>query len=193
MKNIKTYTPIIIIVLISLFFSCQKEHYEIGDITAPTNVQLDYEIVGADGDNPNGDGSGVVNFTVTADNAITYTFDFGDGKNKEIAGDGTCSHMFTITGVNTYNVVVSAVGTGGVSSTALVQLDVLSTFSDDEAVQFLTGGSSKSWYWAADQTGHLGLGPNSNEDGEGYHTWPEWYRAAPWEKSESSLYDCEFI
>jgi hypothetical protein len=70
---------------------------------------------------------------------------------------------------------------------------VLSTFTDLEAIQFLTGGSTKSWYWAADQTGHLGLGPNSLDYGEGNHTWAQWYQAAPWEKSTSSLYDCEFI
>ena len=32
--------------------------------------------------NPNGDGSGKVNFTVNADDALSYTMSFGNGQNK---------------------------------------------------------------------------------------------------------------
>jgi hypothetical protein len=36
---------------------------------------------------------------------------------------------------------------------------VLSDFKDEQAVQFLTGGASKKWYWAQTEVGHLGVGP----------------------------------
>ena len=185
----------ILVTLIGLLFlvnACQKEDYKLGELIAPTNVDLTFQIVGADAEHPDGDGSGVVNFTATADNEITYTFDFGDGKDKQIEASGVTSHQFSINGLFTYNVTVSAVGTGGISSTKTIQVQVFSSFADDEAKQFLTGGSTKSWYWAADQPGHLGLGPNDQVYENGSHTYSAWYAAAPWEKTATSLYECEF-
>jgi hypothetical protein len=40
---------------------------------------------------------------------------------------------------------------GGVATNTTIQVTVLSDFKDEQAVQFLTGGASKKWYWA--QTG----------------------------------------
>ncbi len=175
-----------------IFISCQKDDYEIGALVAPSNVNITYEIVGVDAENPYGDGSGIVNFVATADDEITFNYVFGDGFDT-ISASGVKSHRFSKPGLNTYIVTVFAIGTGGITSNNTVDVEVLSDFSDEEAMLFLTGGSSKSWYWAADQLGHLGLGPNFVEDGNENHTWPSWYQAAPWEKSESSLYDCEFV
>jgi hypothetical protein len=193
MKNINQYGIIFLFGLIIISAGCQKNDYQLGDLVAPTNVTLTYEIVGADAENPNGDGSGKVNFTATADHAITFNFDFGDGKDNEVDGDGKVSHTFSLNGINTFNVTVYAVGTGGITSNKTAQLSVFSSFSDEEALLFLTGGSSKSWYWAADQPGHLGLGPNDQKYDNGNHTYPAWYQAAPWEKSATTLYDCEFV
>lgn len=191
MKSIN-YILLSLIGTLLIISGCQKE-YEMGELKTPTSVTLSYEIVGADDENPNGDGSGLVNFTATANNAITYNFDFGDGKDSEIAADGKITHQFSVNGLNTYNVTVHAVGTGGITSNKSSQLEVFSDFSDDEAVQFLTGGSTKTWYWAADQTGHLGLGPNDMAYDNGQETYPDWYQAAPWEKIESSLYLTECV
>jgi hypothetical protein len=192
MKKISQYILAALTGLLFITSGCQKD-YEMGDLITPTNVNLSFEIVGADAENPNGDGSGLVNFTATADNAITFNFDFGDGKDSQIAADGKITHQFSINGVNTYNVTVYAVGTGGITSSKSDQVEVFSSFSDDEAVQFLTGGSAKSWYWAADQMGHLGLGPNDQNYENGDESFPAWYQAAPWEKIESTLYLCEFV
>jgi hypothetical protein len=192
MKKISQYILAALTALLFITSGCQKE-YEMGELKTPSNVNLTFEIVGADDENPNGDGSGIVKFVATANDAITFNFDFGDGKDSEIAPDGKITHQFSINGVNTYNVTVFAIGTGGITSNKSEQLEVFSSFSDDEAVQFLTGGSTKSWYWAADQMGHLGLGPNDQNYENGDESFPAWYQAAPWEKSESTLYDCEFV
>ncbi len=192
MKILNLYISVVLIGLLLVVSSCQKE-YQLGDLVTPTNVNLAYEIVGADDENPYGDGSGVVHFTATSDNEITYRFSFGDGKDDEIAAGGKVSHTFSINGVNAFNVTVYAIGTGGNTSTKSTQLEVLSNFSDEEALLFLTGGESKSWYWAADQPGHLGLGPNNYDYEPGSWTWPQWYQAVPWEKSGSTLYDCELV
>lgn len=193
MKYLKQYILATSIILLLAAGGCNKDDYTLGALITPSNVTLTYEIVGADADHPYGDGSGQVNFTATASNAITYNFEFGDGQDNQIAADGKVSHVFSLNGVNTFNVSVYAIGTGGLQSTKTDQIEVFSSFSDNEAFLFLTGGTSKSWYWAADQPGHLGLGPNNKDSGDGNWTWPAWYQAAPWEKSASTLYDCELV
>jgi len=189
MKNINKY---IIVLLIGMAFSisgCQNEEYELGKLVIPSNVELTYEIVGLDAENPYGDGSGIVNFIAAADDEITFNYEFGDGRDSKISPDGIITHMFTVTGINTYNVTVYAIGTGGVMSAKTVQVEVYSSFTDDEAVEFLTGGTSKTWYWAADQAGHIALGPNF-VDGSN-HTWGAWYSAGAFEKT--CMYDAEFV
>lgn len=176
-----------------LLGSCTQEEYKLGTLVTPANVAISYEIVGVDAEFPYGDGSGVVNFTATADNEITFYFKFGDGKDDKIAQNGTLSHQFSEAGVNTYNVTVVAVGTGGISSSKSVSIEVFSSFEDPEALQFLTGGASKSWYWAADQPGHLGLGPNDQVYENGGHAFASWYNAAAFEKDGSCLYQSEFV
>jgi len=193
MNKFRIYILVILAGVLISISACQKDDHELGDLVSPSNLTLTYEIVGVDAANPNGDGSGEVHFTANADNEITFNYEFGDGKNNQIAADGKTTHVFSVPGTNTFNVTVYAIGTGGITSSKTAQVTVFSNFTDDEALQFLTGGSTKSWYWAADQTGHLGLGPNNFDYEPGSHTWPQWYQAAPWEKSSTSLYDCEFV
>lgn len=182
------YISVIFMSLMVLLGACEDD-YELGKLTVPANVTVSFEVVGVDEANPNGDGSGMVNFTATADNEISFNYIFGDGTNNEVSPDGKIMHRFSKPGVNTYTVTVVAVGSGGLSSSKSIQVEVFSSFSDEEAVQFLTGGASKKWYWAADQPGHTGLGPNT-VDGTN-HTFPQWYSAAPFEKE--CMYDAEFV
>ena len=71
MKNLK-YLSFLTIFL--LFSACEEDNYEFGPITSPTNLQVNVEIVGSSSENPNGDGTGVVYFTASAENAISYEF-----------------------------------------------------------------------------------------------------------------------
>ena len=57
-----------------VFIGCEKEEYTLGAITAPSGISITAEIVGADADNPNGDGTGVVHFTATGSDVITWKF-----------------------------------------------------------------------------------------------------------------------
>ena len=95
MKTIKYYITFVL-ALITLM-SCEED-YEVGDIVAPSNIQISYEIVGADDSNPSGDGSGTVHFTASANNAITYIYKFGD-KTDAVAASGTTSHRFSKVGI----------------------------------------------------------------------------------------------
>lgn len=193
MKKYNKYILTILLGISVLLSGCQKDDYTLGTLVTPTNVTLTYEIVGADNDNPYGDGSGIVNFVSSADNNITFNYLFGDGQDNSIAPDGTVSHQFTINGVNKYNVTVLAIGTGGISSSKTVQIEVLSTFADDEALGFLTGGSSKKWYWAADQPGNIGLGPNDKVYPGGEHTFAFWFSSNPWHQDKLCMYDAELV
>jgi len=192
MNKYRGHISILVTGFLILLSSCQED-YQLGTLMTPTNLELNYTIVGADDDHPEGDGSGQVNFFTSADQTITYYYNFGDGKDAGIAPSGTLTHVFSIAGLNTYNVTVFAVGTGGITSSKTVQVEVLSNFTDEEALMFLSGGTSKTWYWAADQLGHLGLGPNDQVYENGGHTYADWYNAAAWEKSATSLYQTQCV
>ncbi len=187
----------LIIIFLSLtvaFTSCQDDDADFGDINAPTGVTISAEIIGVDTTNPNGDGTGIVNFTASSNGAITYRFNFGDQSDVKVAPSGTITHRFSLTGVNTYSVTVIASGRGGVSSTATINIDVFSSFEDQEAKDFLTGGAglSKTWYWAADKPGNIGLGPNAVQSG-GEHTFSQWFTSDAWHGDKLCMYDAEFV
>ena len=190
MKSLKFL--ITISCFIGVLFGCQEDDYSVGDIIAPTNIQIIPTIVGADASNPNGDGGGMVHFTATADNAISYQYLInGD---RIAAPEGKGSYVFAELNVNTYTVTAIAFGIGGISSTKSINIDVLSTFEDQEAKDLLSGGVglSKTWYWAADKIGNIGLGPNEVQPG-GEHTYSQWFTSSAWHPDKLCMYDAEFV
>ena len=143
-NNIKNLAKFLL--LLVLVTSCQEEDNTFGDIIAPSNLQITAEIVGQNAENPDGDGSGKVNIKATADNALTYKFMFSDQTASTAVPSGEYTKQFTRTGVHTYTITAIAYGTGGAATSTSIDVTVFSNFSDEEAVQFLTGGSSKVWY-----------------------------------------------
>lgn len=174
--------------LLVLVSSCQEDDKTFGAIVAPTNLTISYEIAGKDAANPDGDGSGKVILKATADNATSYKFLFSD-ETSENSPTGEYTKQFTKNGVNTYTVTAVAYGTGGTATNTSIEVTVYSDFSDPEALQFLTAGSSKTWYWAASKQGHLGVGPNDNSEDNAI---PKFYGAAPFEK-ESGSSSCLYL
>jgi hypothetical protein len=199
MKKIKNVYIVLFSVLIT-FFSCQENKYEIGNIIIPSNITVSMEVVGEDGANPNGDGSGFVIFTAKADNVTNYQFDFGDGK-KNVDPTGVIRHRYTEVGVNTYTVIINATGTGGLGSSITTEVTIFSSFSDVEAENILTGsaneqdfGSSKKWYWQANRSGHVSLGPVSDDYGNGEFAYGAWWPGPDaWDDEKGCMYDNEFI
>jgi hypothetical protein len=185
MKKINNY--ILLFASLLLFVNCQEDDASFGDIKSPTNLQVTAEVIGKTATEPFGDGSGVVKFTTTADNAISYKYVFSDGTSQN-APSGIFEKRFTQTGVNVYTVIVIASGTAGVTTNTTIEVEVLSNFTDDEAVQFLTGGTQKQWYWSASEPGHLGVGQNDNDATKNY--FANYYQAAPFEKSGSPDSSC---
>lgn len=190
----KTFKYILVLLgAVMVTVSCQDDDFSVGEIVAPTNLELSKVIVGEDADNPYGDGSGIVNFTATSDNAITYRYDFGDNTDVVVSPNGKVSHQFTLTGDNSYSVTVMASGRGGITSTTTINITVNSAFEDEEAKDFLSGGAgnSKTWYWAADKPGNIGLGPNNPADGD--HTWSQWFTSDAFHSDKLCMYDAEFV
>lgn len=188
--NKKIILKLVSFFMVLLIVGCQDDDVNFGAIDAPTNLAVTMEIVGKTAETPNGDGSGMVKFVATADKAISYKYIFSDGTDQN-SPSGIYQKRFTKPGVNTYTVNVIATGTGGLASNLTVEVEVQSDFTDEEAVQFLTGGTTKKWYWSASEPGHLGVGQNDGDATKNYYA--NYYQAGPFEKagspSSSCLYD----
>jgi hypothetical protein len=183
MKKIKYVTTFLLMLLI--FSSCAEENYEFGDINTPTNLIITPVLVGKDANNPFGDGSGKVNITAKADNAISYKF-IANGEEK-IATSGYLPVSFTKTGVNKYTVTVVATGKGGVSSSSTIEIEVLALYEPPaELVTILNGNSSRTWRIKAESNGHFGLGP------VGGSIQNQFFPAPANSKSNSGMYDDRF-
>ena len=192
MKNLKNIYFLLFSAMVA-FYGCQEDEYSFGDIVTPSNIQITAEIVGADAANPYGDGSGVVNFAATADNAVSYKFVFNGEETVSLSGNNSIS--FSSLGVNTYTVTVVASGTAGVSSSKSIEVEVLSTYAPPvDLIAKLygydpadpTAVTSRTWKVHSTKNKHFGLGP------VGGQVLTEWYGAGPDEKAGTGMYDDRF-
>lgn len=189
MKNFK-YIVMSCLAMILVVTGCQDDDSTIGMLTPATNVSVDAEIVGAYEAFPDGDGSGLVIFTVTADDAISYSFQFGDGT-TEVSPSGKITHRYGSVGLNSYDVVANAIGTGGIISNTAITIEVFNSFDDPEIKEYLTGGSSRTWYLAAGEENHFGLGPSREGiDGDWWYPKSSWYVAKPFELCDNPGSSC---
>lgn len=109
MKKIRHYLFFIGIAAISaLAGSCSGSGVDpVTEQMVPSNLIVNVEVLGVSASNLNGDGSGIVSFTVSATKAVNYGFKFGNEPEiKEPSG--TIQHTFTTVGTNAYNVTVTA-------------------------------------------------------------------------------------
>ena len=183
----KIIIKIVFLFAILLMTGCQKDDYAFGKITAPSNIQITAEIVGKTAAEPYGDGSGIVKLVATGDDVISYKYVFSDGT-SENSPSGNFDKRFTKTGVNKYIVTAVAYGKGGIATNTTIEVEVLSNFSDPDAVNFLTGGTSKKWYWSASEPGHLGVGQNDGDATKNYYA--NYYQAGIFEKAGSPASSC---
>lgn len=181
MKIIKIIKSLTLLSLFALV-ACHDDNHSFGEVVAPTNLQIEVDVVGADEDNPFGDGSGQVVFSASADNVVSYKFDLGDGRTRTQT-HGAYTHTYNVTGVNTFTVVFIANGRGGIKSTISTEVTVFSEFDDPETKAFLVGDGEKKWYVASGEPGHLGVGPLDSFG-------PDFFAAAP-NQLATCLYDDE--
>ena len=186
MKNIFLKLTFVI-ALCTGFVSCAEDDYDIGEIDAPTNLQVDATVVGQSGDMPNGDGSGQVTFNASAEGAMTYKYVFENGSTATTSS-GAYTHQFSETGTKIYTVNIIAYGPGGTATSTIVDVEVLVTYEPPkELIDKLVGDGSREWRVKAAVPGHFGLGPVGG-------TVPaEWYSAGANEKANVGMYDDRYI
>lgn len=182
----KIFKISLLTLVLTFFFACQEEDQTFGNIVAPSNIIVTAEIVGQDTSNPNGDGSGLVNFIATANNALSYKYSFGAAVQN--APSGVTAFTFSDLGVNVYTVTVVAYGTGGVSTSTTLEVEVLATYAPPaDLLTTLVGDGFKTWRIKSEQNAHFGLGPVGGDIAA------EWYQAGPGEKSATGMYDDRYI
>ncbi len=179
--NKKSYIIVLLLTVIG-FSACKKDEYSFGDITTPGGLALATVIEGVNAANPFGNGTGKVDVSATAANALTYKIDFGDGTAAQMVPSGVINYRYGTPGTSTFTITVNAIGTAGVISTISKQVKVFVNFVIPAAIlQNLTGGSSKVWITDHDTDGHFGVGPNDQFA-------PIWYSATP-NSREACAYD----
>ncbi|WP_406684695.1 glycoside hydrolase family 16 protein [Seonamhaeicola sp. MEBiC1930] len=186
MKNLKYYLGVFILMAL-IFNSCQEDDYALGAIIAPSNLTITTTYIdeGVASAAP-GLGSGLVNFSATADNALSFHFIIQE--QTKLQESGIVSHNFTELGVNTYLVTAIAFGTGGSSTSQTIEVEVLALYEPPaDLSEMLHGNSEKTWRIKAESKPHFGLGPP-----DGFIPG-EWYSAEPFEKATVGMYDDRYI
>lgn len=69
------------------------------------------------------DGSGIVSFTATAENAAWYDFDLGNGIVKRVSS-GILEYKYTTVGTKTYTAKVTATSAANLSTTKTVEIPI---------------------------------------------------------------------
>jgi len=160
----------IIVSIIFIFISCGSSDEGNEPITddsiIPTNLTINVDIVGATTVNPLGDGSGAINLTVSAIDAVKYKVKFGDGNETE-SSSGNINYTYTNEGTNKYTIEVVAFSKTDDFISGFVQKDIAVSagglrlvWSDD----FNLDGSPDTTKWGYDiGTGSNGWGNNESQ------------------------------
>ena len=152
----------------------------------PSNLSLSVVLRGADNNSPNGDGSGVVELTASAKNAVSYSLRFGTGDSKT-SSSGKVDYTYTELGTKTYDVKILAYS----STDNYISIDKQITVyvkpdSEQGLLELLAGDSSKTWKINAAQDAHF-------SNGEGDKKYSTFWEAAAFSKSNAGFYDDEYI
>lgn len=152
--------------IIAVVVSCKNDDDIMLQGIIPENLVVDTNV--------STNGSGVVEITPSADNAVTFIVSFEPDAANVVVGRGeTATYKYTMTGQSSYDITVTAysIGGGKISSTVTVNLEV-SPQIDPEVLQNLAGAGSKRWVWAQTTGGHFGVGPTTGD-------FPEFFSATP--------------
>ena len=146
------------VLLLLALNSCTKPDSNNNNPVVPTNLIINVTKQGQSVTFPDGDGSGVVNFSISATNATLYKVLIGNDLIQSATGN--LSYTFTGIGTNTYTVHVSAYnGTQFISGSVNVTIYVLPGLAWSD--EFNVNGAPDSSKWGYDiGTGSGGWGNN---------------------------------
>ena len=183
MKNIKYIVTFLLMALV--FTSCTQESYVLGDLKSPSDLTITAEIIGSTTANPYGDGSGVVNFTASATNALSYKFLYAT--NPTVSVTGKKSYSFSDVGRSKYSVTVIAYGTGGLTTSKTVEVEVNVVYAPPaDLITMLTSNATRTWRIKSEAVGHFGVGPADSATSI-------WWSAPPLAKDGKGAYDDRFV
>ena len=191
MKNHIKYILGTILTAFLFFTGCQDDDLEVGELTAPTNVQI-FEtyldkIDGIEQETTSpGLGSGKVRISATADNATSIHI-IVEGQTK-LQRSGSVTHIFATLGKKSYTITAIAYGKGGLSTSTSKTIEVESLYEPPaDLLQMLYGDGTKVWRINNDVKPHFGLGPPAGSNPF------EWYSAEPNDKAGMGMYDDRYI
>ncbi len=129
----------------------------------PSDLTVVSTVVGTDSNNPNGDGSGKVDFTISATNATYYKV-LINNETLEFT-QNTFSYTFTNGGTNTYSIIIAAYnGVGSVSITHTVKVYVYKELLLVWQDEFNQDGAPNASNWGYNTgTGDNGWGNNESQ------------------------------
>ena len=155
----RCYKHLTVLVLMLSYFtaaSCKKNsNLPLAGI-APTNLVVNALV--------STDGSGKVSFTATADNAVSYEYDFGDGSFTVTVPSGTTEYVYTMEGANPYTVKVIAKSSSNLYVSKSISINVNHVLAVVWSDEFNTDGLPDSAKWGYD----LGAGGWGNNELEYY-------------------------
>jgi beta-glucanase (GH16 family) len=169
MKHIKLSIVLAMLSFTFLGGSCKKSSGSNGggaggNQTAPTDLNVTATV--------SVDGSGIVAFTATATNAVTYDYEFGNGAILTVAS-GVTNYQYTLVGTNTYTVSVTAKSSSGGTLKKSIQVTVTVTAGGGAGLlwseEFNNDGAPNSSKWGYD----LGAGGWGNNEQQYYTSRPE--------------------
>jgi beta-glucanase (GH16 family) len=140
--------------------SCKKSGSKEQPAVAPSNLVINSVIAA--------DSSGAVSFTATADNAVSYFYEFGNGA-VTTTPNGVANYTYPISGTSNYTVTVTATGNSGLTLVKSVQITVTKVLKLFWADEFNTDGAPDAAKWGYD----LGGGGWGNSELEYYTSRPE--------------------
>lgn len=108
------------------------------------------------------DGSGKVSFTATADDAVLYIYNFGNGTSAN-STNGTAECIYKTSGTNTYSVTVSAKGSTNLSISKTISVTVNYVMKLVWSDEFDTNGAPDATKWGYDIGNNNGWGNNELE------------------------------
>lgn len=142
-KNIFAFA-LVLMASVAIIVSCEDDDDASAQGIIPANLVID--------SNVSMDGSGMVEITPSADNAVTYVVNFEPDADAVVVRQGeTASYQYSTEGLATYEIFVTAYSIGGGNVSASISVEVEVTIDPNEV---LFG----SWVMA-NEAGSLGVGP----------------------------------
>ncbi len=111
---------------------------------------------------PSTDGSGKVTFTASADNAVVYIYNFGNGTSYT-SSNGAAECVYTMDGTNSYSVIVTAKSSSNGAITKTISVTVSYVAKLVWSDEFDKDGAPDATKWGYDIGNNNGWGNNEKE------------------------------